>query len=102
MKSKGRNAASIGNNWKVSRILYFPFLQIFFYEQYSFYMTAPQFFPLHIVVVCTCTECFDLFSGLILKFQGKRVPDSAYVKYVHMVQSSVACGMETHIKTYDC
>lgn len=79
-----------------------PFFKIFYYAQYSFYMTATKLFPLHIVVVCTFTERFGLFFRSYSKFQGKRVPDSAYVKYVHMVQSTVACGVETHIKTYDC
>lgn len=81
--------------------LYFSFLQNFLLRTYSFYMTTTKLFPLHVIVVCTFTERFGLFFSSYSKFQGKRVHDSAYVKYIHMIQSIVACGMETHIKTYD-
>ena len=98
MKVKGRNAASLVSR-TFSLFVLSPLwgsVKIFYHPQYSFYMTTTKLFTLHIIVVCTCMECSDLFFSSCSKFQVKRVTDSVCVKYIDTVQCTVASGIETH------
>lgn len=104
LELKGRNVVSFGKTWTESRACDFSFLfseglPLFsILQNISLDMTSTRLCSLYIISGYTGREYFAVCSNS--KFSRKRVTDSAFVKYLYMVQPTVAREMESCLKTW--